>query len=82
MCTMIMSKLQAEGYQIPRDIAIASLYNSPNLDCYSPAVTAVNVAAAQMGNMVGKQLLQHLAGKSYESKTMVDYEMVFRKSTN
>ena len=82
MCTMIMSKLQAEGYQIPKDIAIASLYNSPNLDCYSPAVTAVNVAAAQMGNMVGKQLLQHLAGKSYEPKTMVDYEMVFRKSTN
>lgn len=82
MCTMIMSKLQAEGYQIPKDIAIASLYNSPNLDCYSPAVTAVNVAAAQMGNVVGKQLLQRLSGKSYESKIMVDYEMVFRKSTN
>lgn len=82
VCTMIMSKLQAEGYRIPKDIAIASLYNSPNLECYSPAVTAVNVAATQMGNTAGKQLIQKLMGKSYETKTMVDYEILFRKSTN
>lgn len=82
ICTMIMSRLQAEGYRIPRDIAIASLYNSPNLECYSPAVTAVNVAAGQMGNMVGKQLIQSILGRSYETKVMVDYEILFRKSTN
>ena len=41
--TMVMSRLQAEGYRIPKDVAIASLYNSTNLDCYSPAVTAVSV---------------------------------------
>lgn len=82
ICTMIMSKLQAEGYQIPRDIAVASLYNSKNLDCYSPAVTAVKVGGAQMGNIAGKQLIQRLNGKHYESKIIVDYEIVFRKSTN
>lgn len=82
VCTMIMSKLQAEGYRIPRDVAVASLYNSTNLDCFSPAVTAVNVAAAQMGNMAGKQLIQRLLGKQYEEKAMVDYELLFRKSTN
>lgn len=82
VCTMIMSRLQAEGYQIPKDIAVASLYNSSNLECFSPAVTAVNVAAAQMGNMAGKQLLQRLLGKPYEKKAMVDYELLFRKSTN
>lgn len=82
VCTMIMSRLQVEGYRIPKDIAVASLYNSSNLECFSPAVTAVNVAAAQMGNMAGKQLIQHLLGRQFEKKTMVDYELLFRKSTN
>lgn len=82
ICTMIMSRLQAEGYRIPKDIAIASLYNSSNLECYSPAVTAVSVAATQMGNIVGKQLIQYLMGKQYEKKNIVDYDILFRKSTN
>ena len=47
ICTRIMSNLQAEGYRIPKDVAVASLYNSPNLECFSPAVTAVNVSARQ-----------------------------------
>lgn len=81
VCTMIMSRLQAEGYRIPKDIAVASLYNSSNLECYSPAVTAVNVAATKMGNVAGKQLIQRLQGKTYEAKTMIDYDILFRKST-
>jgi len=82
ICTMIMSKLQSEGYQIPKDIAVASLYNSPNLGCYSPPVTAVNVAAAQMGNIACKQLIHKLLNREYESRIMVDYDILFRKSTN
>ena len=58
-----MSRLQAEGYRIPKDVAIASLYNSTNLDCYSPAVTAVSVAASQMGGTAVRQLIQRLRGK-------------------
>ncbi len=82
VCTMIMSRLQAEGYRIPMDIAVASLYNSPNLECYSPAVTSVKVAASQMGNIAGKQMIQCLMGREYETKIMVDYDITFRKSTN
>lgn len=82
ICTMVMSRLQAEGYRIPKDIAVASLYNSSNLECYSPAVTALNVEATQMGNIVGKQLIQYLMGNPYEKRSVVDYDILFRKSTN
>ena len=82
VCTRIMSRLQAEGYRIPRDIAIASLYNNQNLNCFTPAVTAVNVPAREVGNMIGKQMINCLDGKPYTQKTMVDYEILFRKSTN
>ena len=44
ICSRMMSRLQAEGYRIPLDIGIASLYNGATLDCFTPAVTAVNIS--------------------------------------
>lgn len=80
ICTRLMSRLQAEGYRIPKDISIVSLYNSSNLDCFSPAVTAVNISAKQIGNTMGKQMIRYLNGSEYSKKTMVDYDILFRKS--
>lgn len=82
VCTKVMSKLQAEGYRIPRDIAVASFYNSPNLESFSPPVTAVNISARQIGNTIGKQLISALQGKDYQQKTFVDFEILIRRSTN
>ncbi len=81
ICTRVMSNLQAEGYRIPRDIAVASLYNSPNLNCFTPSVTAVNVSARPVGNMISKQMINCLAGREYQAKTIMDYEILMRKST-
>ena len=52
--------MQAEGYRIPKDISIASLHNSVNLECFSPAVTAVNISARQLGNETAKRLIAWL----------------------
>ena len=60
ICTRLMSRMQAEGYRIPKDISIASLYNSVNLECFSPAVTAVNISARQLGNETAKRLIAWL----------------------
>lgn len=86
ICTTLMSRLQAEGYRIPKDIAIVSLYNSSNLECFSPAVTAVNISAKRLGNTMAKQMIQHLESGDMEiwkhpGKMMLDYEILFRKST-
>ena len=82
ICTRIMSSLQSQGYRIPRDVAVASLYNSPNLDCFTPAVTAVNASARQVGNMIARQMINFLTGKDYQKKTIVDFEILMRKSTS
>jgi len=82
ICTRVMSNLQAEGYRIPKDIAIASLYNSPNLDCFSPSITAVNVSARQVGNVISRQMINYLTGKEYQNKTIMDYEILVRKSAS
>ncbi len=82
ICTKIMSSLQSQGYRIPRDVAVASLYNSHNLDCFTPSVTAVNVSARQVGNMIARQMIGFLLGKDYRKKTIMDFEILLRKSTN
>lgn len=81
ICTKLMSHLQAEGYRIPKDIAVASLYNSSNLNCFTPAVTTVNISAKKIGNTICKQMIQCLMGKEYQKKTKIDYEILVRKST-
>ena len=80
ICTKIMSRLQAEGYRIPRDISIVSLYNSTNLDCFSPAVTAVSISARQVGNVIGNQLINYIRGDTYITKTLLGFDILLRKS--
>lgn len=82
ICTRVMSSLQAEGYRIPKDVAVASLYNSPNLDCFSPSITAVNVSAKQVGNMISRQMIGFLEGREYQKKTIMDYEILMRRSAS
>ena len=85
--------MQAEGYRIPKDISIASLHNSVNLECFSPAVTAVNVSARQLGNEAAKQLIKRLKEAPFENgsrggktgngsgRIAMNYEILVRKST-
>lgn len=82
ICTRVMSRLLADGYRIPRDIAIASLYDSQNLHCFTPAVTAVKVMSRSVGNMAADQLIRRLQGKDYEQKIMMAYEVSLRRSTD
>ena len=68
ICSRMMSRLQAEGYRIPLDIGIAALYNGATLDCFTPAVTAVNILARQQGITIGKQMIHCLKGEIYNKK--------------
>ncbi len=82
ICSKVMSRLQAEGYRIPKDISIVSLFNSANLECFSPAVTAVNISARQAGNLIGRQMIDCLRGNDYSPRTLMNYEILFRRSTD
>ncbi len=82
ICTRAMLRLLADGYRIPRDIAIASCYDSQNLNCFTPPVTAVKVMPRDVGNTVAEQLIRRLQGKDYEQKIMMAYEVSLRRSTD
>lgn len=81
ICTKIVSKLQGDGYRIPMDISVASFYNSINLNCFSPSITTVHISAREIGNTIGRQMINYLKGNEYEHRQILDYELLYRKST-
>lgn len=82
LCIRVMSWLQGEGYRIPRDIAIVSLYNGPALNLMRPLVTAIEVSAKNVGTELGKQVCRFLQGEPYQRNTLLNYEILIRKSTD
>lgn len=81
MAVKVMSWLRNEGYRIPKDVGIASLYNSSALKVLTPNVTAVDASARNIGMVLGRQLVNKLEGEKFNYKTEVDYEILIRKST-
>ena len=51
------------------------------LNCFSPSITAVSVPARQVGVRMGTQMIHCLEGEKYAQKSMMDYEILLRKST-
>ncbi len=77
----VMSWLKNEGYRIPKDVAVASCYNSPTLNFVVPAITAIDVPTRTVGATLGKQMINLLEGVPYNKNVDVDYEILIRKST-
>lgn len=82
LCIHVVSAIQSKGYRIPKDIAVASLYNSSNLGDFNPPITTVNVDAVKVGNEIAKLMINKLQGIDCPTKKMMEYDILFRKSTN
>jgi LacI family transcriptional regulator, galactose operon repressor len=55
--------LTAAGLRLPHDIAVASFYDIPALDHYSPFITTVSQPAYEIGRLGARRLLGRIAGK-------------------
>lgn len=81
LCVKVMSWLQGEGYRVPRDIAILSLYNGAVLNLIRPQITAIGVSARGVGTELGRQVCRFLQGEKYRQNTLLNYEILIREST-
>ncbi len=82
LCIHVLAAIQSKGYRIPKDIAVASLYNSSHLGDFNPPITTVNVDAVKVGNEIAKLMINKLQGMDCPNKKMMEYDILFRKSTN
>ncbi|MBP3856270.1 MAG: LacI family DNA-binding transcriptional regulator [Ruminiclostridium sp.] len=81
ICMHVVNMLASIGKVIPRDIRVASFYNSMYLDMNSPPITALRFRAGDLGATAATLLLDMLEGKETSRETMLGFEMLIRKST-
>ncbi len=82
ICSRALATLEEEGYSIPKDITIASFYNSVNLENHNPPVTALKINVKELGITAGKTLINMISGEGIEQRTWVNYEIAIKKSTS
>ncbi len=82
ICQWVMFRLLAMGIHIPQDISVVSLFNSVNLENFTPTVTTLSVSSKRMGFVAAQQLINKISGNRYEQKTTIETEILFRQSTN
>lgn len=81
VCSVVIRKLRELKIKIPRDIRIASFYNSNVLENNVPAITSLSFDDSELGRMACKALLDILEGKEVTSRKLLSYEVVLKEST-
>ncbi len=82
ICSTVLTKLYKDGINVPRDIKIASFYNSKLLENNQPAITALSYDPKELGTVACKILFDYMAGKEIQRKVYLGYEVVLKGSTN
>lgn len=81
ICNRVLTKLHSLNLSIPKDIKIASFYNSYYLDTHNPPITSININPQKLGITAANALIELLSGKSVQQKIMVNYEIRIKGST-
>ena len=78
VCVRIMAHLHRRRLQVPKDVQIASLYDSAKLAFYN--ISALNFDAAELGRAACRELLAHINGQEYDPAPRLGYRIEMRSS--
>lgn len=81
ICVRVLDKLKAEGVSVPEDIKVASFYNSSVLERNVPSITSLKFDPRELGKTAARILLDILAERKVQSKTLLGYEISMKEST-
>lgn len=82
ICSRVLAHLEEINIAIPDRIKVASFYNSNNLENHTPPITALNISIKELGVTAGKHLIKIISGETASHKSLVDYEIVLKRSTS
>lgn len=80
MATDVMQVLQARGYRIPGDIAIAGFDDHEISRYLSPPLTTARQPLSDLGKLAVELLITQLDGKEVPAKVILPTELVVRQS--
>lgn len=81
ICLNVLNRLRAENVSVPRDIKIASFYNSSILDIYYPPITAIDFNTQELGRVAAKMLYELLNENETPRKIKLGYQVILKEST-
>lgn len=81
ICSNVLAKLDEDNYVVPDQIKVASFYNSIQLENHNPPITALTIDVKELGIIASKHLIDMINGEKVEHKSLVNYEIVIKRST-
>lgn len=81
ICVKTLDILRNLKKEVPKDIAIASFYNSSILERNVPSITSLQFDAKELGRTACKTLLMMISGESVPARLLLGYEIAFNDST-
>ena len=81
ICSRVLKKLRMERKEVPRDVKVASFYNSTVLENNVPSITSLKFDAKELGMVACRTLLDLIDGLEVKQRTLLPYEVVLKEST-
>ena len=81
ICSRVLKRLREKQVSVPKDIRVASFYNSMVLDNNVPSITSLDFDSKELGMVACKTLLDLIEGVNVETRTLLPYEVVLKEST-
>jgi len=81
ICSQVLSKLNTMNKRIPEDMRVASFYDSAHLKYNNPPITALEIDVKELGVVAGQSLIDKISGKSITRRTILNYQIALKKST-
>jgi LacI family transcriptional regulator len=73
--------LREAGRRVPADVAVVGFDDIPLAGFVEPSLTTVRVPAHELGQAAGRALLDRIADRRVERRTLLPTELVIRRST-
>ncbi|NLP35529.1 MAG: LacI family transcriptional regulator [Clostridiales bacterium] len=82
ICSRVLAHLEEKQIKVPDMMKVASFYNSSLLETHNPPITAIKINGKELGITAGKKLIGIISGEESSHKSLVNYEIVLKKSTS
>jgi DNA-binding LacI/PurR family transcriptional regulator len=77
----VIGALRGAGLKVPRDISVVGFDDIPLAAYFDPPLTTVRLPARELGQAVGRTLIDRIAGRVVPTRTLLPTELVVRGST-
>ena len=81
ICLTVLDYFRQLGIVVPRDIRVASFFNSMLLEETNSNFTSLDFDIRKLGKLAGEMLIQLLNGEPCEKKKMLGYKILIKEST-